>query len=166
MKRTFPGKAIWDKVKDNPLLSFLTVLLIVLAVVFVAVMFSVCPKWIFNLLGIAGTEKPKFEALKFLGIGMGGLLIALQALMSYRRAKAMEDSVEKTEQGQQQDRLKNAIEHLVSRRRNMSPFFRRSIPAHGVAFTRRTPLVRLAQAPCEPGASAAQFCQPIYATGH
>ncbi len=55
---------------------------------------------------------------------------------------------------------------LVSRRRNMSPFFRRSIPAHGVAFTRRTPLVRLAQAPCEPGASAAQFCQPISATGH
>ena len=43
---------------------------------------------------------------------MGGLLIALQALMSYRRAKAMEDAVEKTEQGQQQDRLKNAIEHL------------------------------------------------------
>ena len=50
---------------------------------------------------------------------------------------------------------------LVSRRRNMSPFFRRSIPAHGVAFTRRTPLVRLAQAPCEPGASAAQF-RPTY----
>ena len=44
---------------------------------------------------------------------------------------------------------------LVSRRRNMSPLFRRSIPAHGVAFTRRTLLVRLAQAPCEPAASAA-----------
>ncbi len=46
---------------------------------------------------------------------------------------------------------------IVSRRRNMSPFFRRSIPAHGVAFTRRTQLVRLAQAPCDPGASAANF---------
>ena len=57
---------------------------------------------------------------------MGGILIALQALMSYKRAKAMEttaeaqadaakaqaDAVSKTEQGQRQDRLKNAIEHL------------------------------------------------------
>ena len=75
-------------------------------------MFADCPQWIFNRLGITRTEEPKYEALKFLGIGMGGLLIALQALMSYRRAKAMEDAVEKTEQGQQQDRLKNAIEHL------------------------------------------------------
>ena len=32
--------------------------------------------------------------------------------MSYRRAKAMEDAVGKTEQGQRQERLKNAIEHL------------------------------------------------------
>ena len=75
-------------------------------------MFADCPQWIFKRLGITRPEEPKYEALKFLGIGMGGLLIALQALMSYRRAKAMEDAVEKTEQGQQQDRLKNAIEHL------------------------------------------------------
>ena len=101
-------------------------LLVVLVVVFVVVMIPDCPKWIFNLLGIAGTEEPKYEALKFLGIGMGGVLVALQALMSYKRAKAMEqtaeaqaaaaraqaDAVSKTEQGQRQDRLKNAIEHL------------------------------------------------------
>ena len=105
-------KAIWNKVKEDPLLSILIFLLIALGVVFLVVMFPDCPKWIFNRLGIARTEEPKYEALKFLGIGMGGLLIALQALMSYRRAKAMEDAVEKTEQGQQQDRLKNAIEHL------------------------------------------------------
>ena len=43
---------------------------------------------------------------------MGGLLIALQALMSYKRAKALEDNVETTERGQRQERLKNAIEHL------------------------------------------------------
>ena len=64
-------------------------------------------------------EDAKYEALKFLGISMGGILIALQALMSYKRAKAMEDTAQaqadavlKTEQGQRQDRLKNAIEHL------------------------------------------------------
>ena len=70
--------------------------------------------------------KEKNEALKFLGFGMGGFLIALQALMSYRRATAMEDAAkaqakatehqaqanETTEKGQRQERLKNAIEHL------------------------------------------------------
>ena len=97
----------------------LIVLLILLVVVFVVVMFSENPKWIFNLLGVAEKGESKYEALKFLGISMGGILIALQALMSYKRAKAMEktaksqaDAVLKTEQGQRQDRLKNAIEHL------------------------------------------------------
>ena len=43
---------------------------------------------------------------------MGGVLVGLQAFMSYRRAKAMEDTVENTEKGMRQERLKNAIEHL------------------------------------------------------
>ena len=64
---------------------------------------------------------------------MGGILIALQALASYRRAKAMEDAAnaqaeaskaqakgakaqakanQHTEHGQRQERFKNAIEHL------------------------------------------------------
>ena len=82
----------------------------------------------------------KNATLTFLGIGMGGVLLALQALMAYRRAKALEDTAnaqaeaakaqakaanaqaaatkeqakanENTEQGQRQERLKNAIEHL------------------------------------------------------
>ena len=97
----------------------LIVLLILLVVIFVVVMSSENPEWIFNLLGIAEKGESKYETLKFLGIGMGGVLVALQALMSYKRAKAMEktaksqaDAVLKTEQGQRQDRLKNAIEHL------------------------------------------------------
>ena len=97
----------------------LIVLLILLVVIFVVVMSSENPEWIFNLLGIAENGESKYEALKFLGIGMGGVLVALQALMSYKRAKAMEDTAQaqadavlKTEQGQRQDRLKNAIEHL------------------------------------------------------
>ena len=120
---------LFSKIRDNLLSIFQTALiglLVVLVVVFVIVMFPENPEWIFNLLGIAQNGEPKYEALKFLGIGMGGLLIALQALMSYKRAKAMEktaeaqadaakaqaDAVSKTEQGQRQDRLKNAIEHL------------------------------------------------------
>jgi len=75
----------------------------------------------------------RYYALQFLGIGMGGVLLALQALMSYKRAKAMEDTAnaqaeaakaqatateeqakanQNTERGQRQERLKNAIEHL------------------------------------------------------
>ncbi len=97
----------------------LIVLLLSLVGIFVVVMYCENPNWIFNLLGIAKSGEPKYEALKFLGIGMGGVLVALQALMSYKRAKAMEDTAQaqadavlKTEQGQRQDRLKNAIEHL------------------------------------------------------
>ena len=77
----------------------------------------------------------KNEILRFLGIGMGGVLITLQALMSYKRARALEDTAkaqsdasraqarateeqakanENTERGQRQERLKNAIEHLGS----------------------------------------------------
>ena len=68
----------------------------------------------------------KAEILKFLGIGIGGLLVALQAFASHRRAKAMGAAAKAqseaakqhvvanryTEQGQRQERLKNAIEHL------------------------------------------------------
>jgi len=117
---------VFSKIKDDPPVSVLIFLIITLGVVFLVVMVSDCPKWIFNRLGIDRTDEPKYEALKFLGIGMGGLLVALQALMSYRRAKAMEDTAESqakatkeqakanrhTEQGQRQERLKNAIEHL------------------------------------------------------
>ncbi len=120
---------LFSKIRDNLFSIFQTALiglLVVLVVVFVVVMFSENPDWISNLLGVAQNGESKYEALKFLGIGMGGVLVALQALMSYKRAKAMEqtaeaqaddakaqaDAVSKTEQGQRQDRLKNAIEHL------------------------------------------------------
>ena len=54
----------------------------------------------------------KSEILKFVGIAMGGILIALQAHASSRRAKAMEDRTVSAEQGLLQERMKNAIEHL------------------------------------------------------
>ena len=117
---------LFSKIKENPLLSLLIILLILLGIVFVVVLYFEDPKRIFNLLGVSKKEQPKYEVLKFLGISMGGILVALQALMSYKRAKAMEDTAkaqadaaqaqaranENTEQGQRQERLKNAIEHL------------------------------------------------------
>ena len=115
-----------SKIKENPLLSLLIILLILLAIVFVVVMCFENPKRIFNLLGVSEKQQPKYEVLKFLGISMGGILVALQAVMSYKRAKAMEETAksqadaskaqaranENTEQGLRQERLKNAIEHL------------------------------------------------------
>ena len=116
-------KTIWNKIKEEPLLSFLIFLLALAFGAFVGVLFSECAeKCISKLLGLC----EKNETLKFLGISMGGILVALQALMSYKRAKAMEKTANEqakateeqakanlhTEQGQRQERLKNAIEHL------------------------------------------------------
>ena len=116
----------FSKISKNLFSIFQTALiglLVVLVVVFVGVLsFEYVEVHTSELLDLPR----KNETLKFLGIGMGGILIALQALMSYKRAKAMEqtaeaqadaaraqaDAVSKTEQGQRQDRLKNAIEHL------------------------------------------------------
>ncbi|MDD9860247.1 MAG: pentapeptide repeat-containing protein [Nitrospira sp.] len=88
-----------------------------------AVMFSEgAHKSISALVGV----REKYDLLKFLGICMGGVLLCWQALLSHKRARMMEDaaqaqaaatkaqarSIEATEQGQRQERLKNAIEHL------------------------------------------------------
>ncbi len=107
----------------NRLNVILAGLLIFLFLLFLAVMFlETIETWIFQLLGVS----QKSEALKFLGISMGGILLALQALASHKRAKAMEEAAkaqaeatgeqakanQNAEKGQRQERLKNAIEHL------------------------------------------------------
>ena len=72
-----------SKIKDNPLLSFLIGLLILSFGAFAGVLFCECIEtYISKLLGSSN----KNETLKFLGISMGGILVALQALMSYKRA--------------------------------------------------------------------------------
>ena len=122
--------------------NILIVLLVSLGVIFLGVVFSdgecipqligLCEKnesltfkgCISQLLG--SSEDNKRKTLTFIGIGMGGVLVALQALASHKRAKAMEDTAnaqadatreqakanKHTEQGQRQERLKDAIEHL------------------------------------------------------
>ena len=111
----------------------LMIVLIVLVVLFSAVFCSDNPGWVVTHLGVSKKEFAKYEALKFLGIVMGGVLLALQAVIANRRAKAMEkqakaqvDAVDvqveavreqakanqATEQGRRQSRLKDAIDHL------------------------------------------------------
>lgn len=112
----------WHWLVDKAV-GILVGLLGILFVLFLAVMlFQQAETWTFDLTGL----KEKNEVLKFLGIGMGGILLALQAHASHKRAKAMEDAAnaqaeatkqqakanENTEQGRRQERLKNAIEHL------------------------------------------------------
>ena len=96
-------------------------LLVVLFSAFVAVMTSeAAEKIIGQLLGFGlSEENEKNKILMFLGIGMGGVLLALQAVIANTRAQAMVDAAtaqaeanENTERGQRQERLKNAIEHL------------------------------------------------------
>ena len=126
-----------SQIKENPLLSFLIFLLVLGFGTFMGVLFCAgIESYVSKLLGLA----EKSEILKFVGIGMGGILVALQALMSYKRAMALENTAKAqadaanaqadaanaqarateeqaranlhTEQGQRQERLKNAIEHL------------------------------------------------------
>ena len=113
----------WRWLVDKAVVIILVGLLVVLFGLFLAVMFCEgAESCISELLGL----EEKHEVLKFLGIGMGGILLALQAFASHKRAKAMEDTAnaqveatkqqakanENTEQGRRQERLKNAIEHL------------------------------------------------------
>lgn len=86
--------------------------LVLLVLSFLVAMCSPNPDWSYQLLGLDSKAKPKNEVLKFLGLSMGGVLVALQALMSYKRANALENTVVLTEKGQRQERMKNAIEHL------------------------------------------------------
>ena len=122
-------------------LSFIILLFLfeaLLSTIFLIVMFEDVES-IFRLLGLPGEnrspifrqviaqllgfskedENNKYSVLRVLGFSMGGLLLALQALIANRRAKAMQDTAKTqveankhTEQGQRQERLKNAIEHL------------------------------------------------------
>ena len=105
--------------------SILICILIALLAIFIAVIFSEkIEVYSGHLFGLP--EKNKI--LTFLGLAMGGILLALQAVIANKRAVAMEKAAnaqadaanqqakanQNTEQGQRQERLKNAIEHLGS----------------------------------------------------
>ena len=95
---------ILDWIYYNPMISFLVALLVVLLVNFMFVFFIKEPKWILDRLGASD----KFQALKFLGLSMGGILFVIQVAIS-------SEVNQNAEQGLRQERLKNAIEHLGNR---------------------------------------------------
>ena len=111
----------------NNLEDFLFGVSLLLVLLFLAVMvWDGVEKWVSSLLGIGGESNSKYDVLRAVAFGLVGVLLAWQASISYRRAKAMEDAAnaqarateeqakanQNAEQGQRQERLKNAIEHL------------------------------------------------------
>ena len=115
-------KPMFAWVREHPVLCLLVGLLVGLLAVFGAVMASGAPEWAYGLFG-AGE---KFRVLEFLGVAMGGVLLAIGATIAHKRAVALEDAAEAqagaaaaqadankgAEDGRRQERLKNAIEHL------------------------------------------------------
>ena len=85
------NEKIWYK---NPFKWGVIILLVLIGIFFTVMLFDTVEECIGGLLGLTGdTENTaKNRILSFLGIAMGGILIALQALASYKRAKAMEDA--------------------------------------------------------------------------
>lgn len=111
------------------LIPALAVLLGALLALFLIVMFF-NPESVLRLFGLSvnmrdGTSG-KYNLLRFLGVAMGGVILAIQAANSHRRAKALEETAKaqadaakrqaeanrNAEKGLRQERLKNAIEHL------------------------------------------------------
>lgn len=107
------------------------ILVAVLAILVAAVLLTVLQLLGTSNLDIVSRLSPLSsarEVLQFLGIGVAGAVLMLQALIANKRAKAMEEAAAaqadaarahatanlNTEKGQRQERLKNAIEHLGS----------------------------------------------------
>ena len=133
-------RAILEWVRESPVRAILVAVLIVLLVVFMGVGLSdpasAWSAWVYRFFGVKeGTEnfRIKFQILEFIGVGMGGVLLAIGATIAHRRARAMEDAAnaqakaadaqakavaqqtvanQGAEDGRRQERLKNAIKHL------------------------------------------------------
>ena len=60
--------------------------------------------------------REKYEVLKTLGFCIAGIVSIWLALAANKRANAMDATAKNTEEGQRQERLKNAIEHLGHKR--------------------------------------------------
>ena len=117
-----PGSTWVEQAAKYILISFLVLLVIALLVVALQSFGAFDFPIISRLSGLSGAG----EVLKFLGLGLGGVVLMLQALIANRRARAMEENAKAqaeaaealaaanrhTEEGQRQERLKSAIEHL------------------------------------------------------
>ena len=104
-------RAILEWVRESPVLVALVALLIGLLVVFVIVgVFD--PAWVYGFFFGEVKDAEKSRILEFIGVGMGGVLLAIGATIANRRAVAMEVTNRGAEDERRQERLRNAIGYL------------------------------------------------------
>ena len=102
-------------VRAAPVRVFLILLFGALFASFGTILITGNYQWAGKALGLS----EKNDVLTYLGLGMGGILAALQVLILNKRAQAMVDSANAQAEatlnmakGNQQERFKNAIDHL------------------------------------------------------
>ena len=98
-----------DSAVDRSAAALLVVLVLLLGALFIAVLW--CPKVATCTKQLLGMDA-KRDVLTFLGLSMGGMLVALQAVMSYRRAKAMEDTSSAHARANENASFQSAIRNL------------------------------------------------------
>ena len=104
---------LWQRFGEHIDETFIIVVLLLVALVAlaVAVMFlDGVASYLQHLLGL--NENGKYKVIQTIGFCIGGVLLVWQAWATNQRAKAMENTANSTAAGQQEERLKNAIEHL------------------------------------------------------
>ena len=107
-----------DKIQERPEFFFFCMawgMLIIMFFLFFGVILFEC---IATLVGKGlgtGTHKDKAETLKFIGLGMGGILAAIGAVAYNRRANAEVENNRLTEKGHIEDRFKTATDNLQSK---------------------------------------------------
>lgn len=109
----------WKWIKENPGKFFIWLLVSAISALFVVFMLVIISDKVANYVCVLLDAKNKNEALKFIGIGMGGLLAAIGAIAVNRRADAQVKNNKLVEKGHIQDRFKAATEHLGHRRAGM-----------------------------------------------
>ena len=116
------NKTLTSWFKNNAESSLIRIFVLLIAVSFVVMISETVEDYVGQLFGLSDKQ----AILTFLGIIMGGILLTLQAVIANKRAVALEKTAnaqanatkqqakanQNTEQGQRQERLKNAIEHL------------------------------------------------------
>ena len=107
------NSTLWQRFGEHIDETFIIVVLLLVALVAlaVAVMFlDGVANYLQHLLGL--NENGKYKALQTIGFCIAGVLLVWQAWAANKRADAMENTANSTAAGQQEERLKNAIEHL------------------------------------------------------
>ena len=113
MKKTV--SKLWKCFKEHIGKILLIVFIVGLLLVALAVAVEVPKNIVICLQELLGLSE-KDEMLKFIGFCIAGVVSIWLALSADKRANAMDATAKNTEEGQRQERLKNAIEHLGHKR--------------------------------------------------